>query len=88
MIFEDDTAVIGAPGPLTWRGAIFVSSVSEDYLQRDKLVYEGVETQLDKTQLNKNTSDESENPNAHIRKIAYMGKLKNRINMVQLRTYV
>jgi hypothetical protein len=67
MIFEDDSAVIGAPGPLTWRGAIFVSSVSDNYLERDKLLYEAVETLMGKT-------EDDENPYAHIRKVAYMGK--------------
>jgi hypothetical protein len=37
----DDTAVIGTPGPYTWRGTVFVISVSENFLNRDKTIYHG-----------------------------------------------
>ena len=67
MIFEDDSAIIGAPGPKTWRGAVFISSLSDDFLGRDKQVYLGVEQQV-------TADDENELPDAHIRKYAYMGK--------------
>lgn len=35
----EDNAVIGAPGPYTWRGAIYVQEVSDDFLGRDKTMY-------------------------------------------------
>ncbi|XP_023726795.1 integrin alpha-PS1 isoform X2 [Cryptotermes secundus] len=37
----DDTAVIGTPGPYTWRGTLFVISVSDNFLNRDKTTYHG-----------------------------------------------
>ncbi|XP_069676356.1 integrin alpha-PS1 isoform X2 [Periplaneta americana] len=37
----DDTAIIGTPGPYTWRGTVFIISVSENYLNRDKTIYHG-----------------------------------------------
>lgn len=39
IILDDDTMVIGSPGPYTWRGTAFATSVSSDYLQRDKTIY-------------------------------------------------
>ena len=39
MITEDQTALIGAPGPYTWRGTVFAVSVEDDYLFRDKTHY-------------------------------------------------
>ena len=39
MIDEDQTALIGAPGPYTWRGTVFAVSVEDDYLFRDKTHY-------------------------------------------------
>lgn len=41
MLLDDDTAVIGTPGPYTWRGTVFVFSVSDDFLNRDKAFYYG-----------------------------------------------
>lgn len=41
MLLKDDTALIGTPGPYTWRGTIFVFSVADDYLSRDKAYYYG-----------------------------------------------
>lgn len=35
----NDTALIGTPGPYTWKGTVFVISVSADYLSRDKTMY-------------------------------------------------
>ena len=32
-------ALIGAPGPFTWRGTVFAVSVEEDFLFRDKTHY-------------------------------------------------
>ncbi len=39
LLLDDDTAVIGTPGPYTWRGTVFAVSVSDDFLRRDKTVY-------------------------------------------------
>ena len=36
---DDDTALIGSPGPFTWRGTVFAVSVSQDFLFRDKTHY-------------------------------------------------
>lgn len=33
--------MIGTPGPYTWRGTVFVISVSENFLDRDKTIYHG-----------------------------------------------
>lgn len=38
-ILVNDTAIIGSPGPYVWRGTIFVFSVSDNFLDRDKTVY-------------------------------------------------
>lgn len=40
-ILEDDTMVLGTPGPYTWRGTIFVTMIGGDYLKRDKFTYSG-----------------------------------------------
>ncbi|XP_071446046.1 integrin alpha-PS1 isoform X1 [Hetaerina americana] len=37
----DDDVVIGTPGPHTWRGTVFVKSVTDVYLERDKMTYFG-----------------------------------------------
>lgn len=39
ILLDDGTMVLGTPGPYTWRGTIFVISVGEDYLKRDKTHY-------------------------------------------------
>ncbi|XP_046678845.1 integrin alpha-PS1 isoform X2 [Homalodisca vitripennis] len=41
LLLNDDTALIGTPGPYTWRGTVFVFSVSDDFLLRDKNFYYG-----------------------------------------------
>nr|CAD7259860.1 unnamed protein product [Timema shepardi] len=38
-VLMNDTAVIGTPGPYTWRGTMYVISVSDDFLNRDKTFY-------------------------------------------------
>lgn len=38
---SDGTALIGSPGPYTWRGTMFVLSIVGDFLARDKAVYLG-----------------------------------------------
>lgn len=38
-LLDDDTMVLGTPGPYTWRGMIFVISVGGEYLKRDKTHY-------------------------------------------------
>ena len=45
MLLDDDTALIGTPGPYTWRGTMFAVSVSDDFLHRDKTLYYGPLTQ-------------------------------------------
>lgn len=37
----DDFAMIGAPGPYTWRGTVFGKVVVGDFLTRDKTIYHG-----------------------------------------------
>lgn len=39
MLLEDDTVVIGSPGSYNWKGNIFMISVSDDFLHRDKTCY-------------------------------------------------
>ena len=39
MLTEDNNALIGAPGPFTWRGTVFAVSVAHDFLFRDKTHY-------------------------------------------------
>lgn len=41
IFLNDGTLIIGAPGPRTWRGTIFISDYGGDYLSRDKTVYHG-----------------------------------------------
>ncbi|XP_065559170.1 integrin alpha-PS1-like isoform X2 [Artemia franciscana] len=38
-LLNDDTIIFGSPGPYTWRGTLFVTSVAEDFLKRDKQMY-------------------------------------------------
>lgn len=40
-ILDDNTIVLGTPGPYTWRGTVFVISVGGEYLKRDKIHYYG-----------------------------------------------
>ncbi|XP_031335419.1 integrin alpha-PS1 isoform X2 [Photinus pyralis] len=40
-LLNDGTAVIGSPGPFTWRGTIFVTEIAGEFLQRNKNVYIG-----------------------------------------------
>ncbi|KAJ8879066.1 hypothetical protein PR048_019672 [Dryococelus australis] len=46
-VLLNDTAVIGTPGPYTWRGTVYVISVSDDFLNRDKTLYFGPLTDTD-----------------------------------------
>ncbi|XP_050311536.1 integrin alpha-PS1 [Anthonomus grandis grandis] len=39
--FLGENAVMGAPGPFTWRGTVFVQAINEDFFQRDKTTYKG-----------------------------------------------
>lgn len=39
IVLDDDTMVIGSPGSYTWRGTTYVTSISSDFLARDKTVY-------------------------------------------------
>lgn len=38
---EDDTLILGSPGPYTWRGTVFAQDVRDDMLERDNVVYMG-----------------------------------------------
>lgn len=38
-LITNDTLVVGSPGPHTWRGTVFVLSVLDDFLSRDKTMY-------------------------------------------------
>lgn len=38
-LLNDDTLIIGAPGPYTWRGTIFTHDTKDDMLDRDHSVY-------------------------------------------------
>lgn len=39
LVTEENTALIGSPGPYTWRGSVFALSVDDDFLTRDKTHY-------------------------------------------------
>ncbi|CAB0044688.1 unnamed protein product [Trichogramma brassicae] len=36
---SDDYAVIGTPGPHTWRGTLYVMTVSDDFIKKDTVIY-------------------------------------------------
>lgn len=38
-LFADGTMALGAPGPYTWRGALFVQTFDGSFLHRDKTMY-------------------------------------------------
>ncbi|KAJ2949142.1 hypothetical protein O0L34_g6082 [Tuta absoluta] len=38
-LLEDDTLLLGSPGPYTWRGTIFAQSISDNFLTRDMTVF-------------------------------------------------
>ncbi|XP_030379040.1 integrin alpha-PS1 isoform X2 [Scaptodrosophila lebanonensis] len=38
-LLDDNTMVLGTPGPFTWRGTIFVTEIGGEYLERDKNMY-------------------------------------------------
>ncbi|CAG5046011.1 unnamed protein product [Parnassius apollo] len=38
-ILEDDTLLLGSPGPYTWRGTIFTHDTNDDLLERDMSFY-------------------------------------------------
>ncbi|KRT85352.1 hypothetical protein AMK59_1735 [Oryctes borbonicus] len=40
-LLQDGTALIGSPGPYTWRGTMFVQTIVGSYLDRDRSVYLG-----------------------------------------------
>lgn len=39
VILEDDTVVLGSPGSYNWRGNIFITSILDDFFERDKSWY-------------------------------------------------
>ncbi|XP_037089062.1 integrin alpha-PS1-like isoform X3 [Pollicipes pollicipes] len=45
LLTDDDNAVIGLPGPYTWRGTVFAVNISDAYLLRDKVQYFGPVTE-------------------------------------------
>lgn len=57
-LLDDDTMVLGTPGPYTWRGTIFVISIGGEYLSRDKSQYYGPHT----------------DSNSPVQKYSYLGK--------------
>ncbi|XP_050679811.1 integrin alpha-PS1 isoform X1 [Leptidea sinapis] len=38
-LLEDDTLLLGSPGPYTWRGTIFTQDTNDDLIERDHVVY-------------------------------------------------
>ncbi|XP_037937468.1 integrin alpha-PS1 isoform X2 [Teleopsis dalmanni] len=40
-LLDDNTMVLGTPGPFTWRGTVFVTEIGGEYLERDKNMYYG-----------------------------------------------
>lgn len=38
-LLDDDTLILGSPGPYTWRGTIFAQDTRDDELERDNVVY-------------------------------------------------
>ncbi|XP_044758500.1 integrin alpha-PS1 isoform X1 [Coccinella septempunctata] len=40
-LLENGMAVMGAPGPLAWKGTIFAKQINGDYVRRDKTLYQG-----------------------------------------------
>nr|XP_036220960.1 integrin alpha-PS1 isoform X2 [Bactrocera oleae] len=40
-LLDDNTMVLGSPGPFTWRGTVFVTEIGGEYLERDKTMYYG-----------------------------------------------
>ncbi|KAL3273851.1 hypothetical protein HHI36_015277 [Cryptolaemus montrouzieri] len=40
-LLENGMAVMGAPGPLAWKGTVFAKQISGDYVKRDKTLYHG-----------------------------------------------
>lgn len=43
-LLDDNTMVLGTPGPFTWRGTVFVTEIGGEYLERDKNMYYGDHT--------------------------------------------
>lgn len=39
VLLEDDTVLVGAPGSCVWKGNLFMNSISDNYLRRDKTRY-------------------------------------------------
>lgn len=58
-MFDDNTIILGAPGPFTWRGTVYELSVDDDYLKRDKSHYYGPHDEI----------------NSPVDKYSYLGKL-------------
>lgn len=39
ILTSEDRVVIGTPGPHTWRGTVYIFSVSDEFLSRDNTAY-------------------------------------------------
>lgn len=39
LLTAEDRVVIGTPGPHTWRGTLYLFTVSDEFLTRDNTVY-------------------------------------------------
>lgn len=39
VLTSEDRVVIGTPGPHTWRGTLYLFTISDDFLNRDNTVY-------------------------------------------------
>lgn len=39
LLTVDDRVLIGTPGPHTWRGTVYLFTVSDEFLTRDNTVY-------------------------------------------------
>lgn len=39
LLTAEDRVVIGTPGPHTWRGTLYLFTVSDEFLSRDNTVY-------------------------------------------------
>lgn len=38
-LLDDETLILGSPGPYAWRGTIFAQDMSDDMFVRDNVVY-------------------------------------------------
>lgn len=67
MLLDDNTMILGSPGPYTWRGTIFVTAFGGDYLSREKYVYFS-------------EHDEEKSP---VEKYSYLGRILLRFSLTE-----